>query len=200
MNEILFLDGCARGWEVSRTYALAEYLLDQYRLKNPKDDIAEVHLTEEHVCCFNPALLEQREKLLAVGALTDDAFALARQFANADKIVVAAPFWDMSFPALVKAYIENISVRGITFGYDKSGQPVGLCKGQKLLYVTTCGGCYDEQGDDANVMAYWRSLCRMFGIGQFDSLWVQGLDIVENDAEQIMEQARARAKEIAQSW
>ena len=36
-----------------------------------------------------------------------------RTIANADKIVIAAPFWDMSFPSLLKVYIENIYTIGI---------------------------------------------------------------------------------------
>ena len=31
------------------------------------------------------------------------------------RIVVAAPFWDLSVPAVLKVYIENISADGVTF-------------------------------------------------------------------------------------
>lgn len=45
-------------------------------------------------------------------------FKYAHEFANADLIVIAAPFWDLSIPALLKVYIENIAVDGITFEYS----------------------------------------------------------------------------------
>lgn len=199
MSKVLLIDGCARGWEISKTYALAEHFMDNYRMKNHKDEFEEVHLTEEKITCFGGAEIERREELLAVGALIDDAFSLARQFAQADKIVVAAPFWDMSFPALLKAYIETVSVRGITFGYNDKGQ-IGLCKAEKLLYITTSGGDYKIDSDDANVLAYWRSLCNMYGIKGFDYLWVQGLDIVENDSEKLLADGFAQAKELSKSW
>ena len=33
-------------------------------------------------------------------------FDLAGQFAGADTIVIAAPFWDLSFPAALKQYMQ----------------------------------------------------------------------------------------------
>ena len=44
------------------------------------------------------------------------------------------------FPALLKQYLEQISVVGITFKYSENGVPVGLCRADRLFYVTTAGG------------------------------------------------------------
>ena len=41
----------------------------------------------------------------------------------ADTIVIAAPFWDFSFPAALKIYIENIYVTGIVSRYGSDGRP-----------------------------------------------------------------------------
>ena len=40
-------------------------------------------------------------------------FDLAKQFAEADEVIIAAPFWDLSFPAALKQYFEQINVLGI---------------------------------------------------------------------------------------
>ena len=40
-------------------------------------------------------------------------FDLASQFQQADEIVIAAPYWDLSFPAILKLYLENIYVTGV---------------------------------------------------------------------------------------
>ena len=69
-------------------------------------------------------------------------FDLSKQFAKADKIVFSAPYWDLSFPSLLKLYIENIFVNGIVFEYDSNGVPHGLCKADEVIYVTTAGGPY----------------------------------------------------------
>ena len=60
-------------------------------------------------------------------------FYYARQFAEADQIVIAAPFWDLSFPAILKAYMEQITVSGITFEYI-NGRPCGRCKKKTDLH------------------------------------------------------------------
>ena len=41
-------------------------------------------------------------------------FDLARQFARAEIIVMAAPYWDLSFQAALKQYLEQVNVVGIT--------------------------------------------------------------------------------------
>ena len=39
MSKVLFVDACARGWEVSRTYAVAEAFMNAYREQHPRDEI-----------------------------------------------------------------------------------------------------------------------------------------------------------------
>ncbi len=48
-------------------------------------------------------------------------YALARQFRAADAVAVAAPFWDLSYPAALRTYIEYISANGLTYHYDAAG-------------------------------------------------------------------------------
>lgn len=48
----------------------------------------------------------------------------------------------MSFPAMLKQYLEQVNVVGITFIYSEDGVPVGLCRANRLFYVTTAGGYY----------------------------------------------------------
>ena len=71
-------------------------------------------------------------------------FCYARQFADADTVVIAAPYWDLLFPAVLRIYLENITVCGITFRYSEKGIPESLCNAEKLCYVTTSGGFIGE--------------------------------------------------------
>ena len=117
----------------------------------------------------------------------DDCFKLARQFAEADTIVIAAPYWDLSFPAALKQYIEKINVLGITFEYTAEGYPMGLCKADKLYYVMTAGGNYvpEEFG-----YGYIKALAENFyGIKEVKLIKATGLDIYGNDPEKIMAEA-----------
>ena len=49
---------------------------------------------------------------------------------EADKYIFAAPMWNLSIPAILKAYIDYISVTGITFKYTAEG-PVDYAKIKK---------------------------------------------------------------------
>lgn len=74
----------------------------------------------------------------------------AKNIADADRILIAAPFWDMSFPAVLKSFFEQTSLFEVTFT-DNGKTCVGLCKSPKVLYITTRGmdiptGSYLDQG------------------------------------------------------
>ena len=120
---------------------------------------------------------------------TDDFFRCARQFAAADKIVLAAPLWDLCFPAQLKLYLENIYITGIVTRYDEAGCPVGLCHAQKLYYVSTSGGPYDPRFS----YQYLRALCvECFGIPETELLMAENLDVDGSDPEAILRDAMSR--------
>ena len=114
-------------------------------------------------------------------------FDLAKDFAAAETIVIAAPYWDLSFPASLKCYIEAISVIGLTFAYNDAGQPYGLCKAKKLIYVTTAGG---PIFNEAAGFGYIKSLAQNFyGIRNVSCVKVENLDMIGTDAESILREA-----------
>lgn len=163
---ILFINACVR--ENSRTLVLAKSILSSMT-----GEIIEVNLNQENIAPLNRALLEKRECLLRDERRDDPMLCYARQFANADEIVIAAPFWDLSFPAILKAYIEQITVAGITFEYV-SGRPHGLCKAKSLTYVTTSGGpIFADFGYE-----YIKALAKGFyGISQTRAYRAMNLDV-----------------------
>ena len=111
-------------------------------------------------------------------------FDLARQFSDAEEIVIAVPYWDLSFPAALKQYFEQINVTGITFKYTEEGIPVGLCRARRLFYVTTAGGCYvpEEFG-----FGYIKALAQNFyGIPDIRQIRAVGLDIDGADVNAIL--------------
>ena len=115
-------------------------------------------------------------------------FNYARAFASADEIVVAAPFWDLSFPASLKQYFEQINVVGITFRYTSGGIPQGLCRASKLTYITTAGGEFfpPEYG-----FGYIDALARNFyGIKNTRLIKATGLDVDGADVEAILNRAQ----------
>ena len=165
---ILFINACVR--TQSRTKKIAEKLLEKL-----DDKVAEVRLSEVKFPETNEEFLGKRDGFIAAGSFDDPYFDLAKQFAKADTIVIAAPYWDLSFPAVLKQYIEHINVLGITFAYSPEGIPIGLCKAKKLYYIMTAGGTYvpEEFG-----FGYIKALSQNFyGIKDVKLIKTTGLDI-----------------------
>ena len=111
-----------------------------------------------------------------------------KKFSEADVIVLAAPYWDLMFPAKVRAYLEEITVAGITFQYNEDGIPQGLCKAKRLIYVTTTGGPIIYNFGFEYVKALAQSF---FGISDVRMFKAEGLDIQGADVKQIMERAKS---------
>lgn len=175
---ILYINSCVR--PDSRTALIAGELL-----KRLHDETAELRLTDETLLPLNEVRLNHRTELLEDGRLEDAMFRYAHQFAQADTIVIAAPYWDGSFPAILKQYIENIYVTGIVSEYGPDGMPRGLCRAKKLYYVTTAGGPYNPDFS----YGYIRSLAtQFFGIPETQLIYAEMLDVQGFDAEAIVQQ------------
>ena len=177
---ILYINCCVRS--ESRTDELAREVL-----RKLGGEYTELRLWEEKLAPLTRERLELRTRLLEEKAYDDPLFAYARQFAAADIIVIAAPFWDLSFPAELKTYIENVFAIGIVSEYDAYGRPKGLCRAERLYYVTTAGGKYiPEYSYD-----YFRDMaCHYFGIKETKLIMAEMLDIVGNDPRTILDKAK----------
>lgn len=177
---ILYVNACVRA--ESRTERLAKKLL--IKLKEPYEEIRLERLAFPIV---REDDLRERERLISAGDFQNPMFGLARQFSEASTVVIAAPFWDLSFPAMLKQYLEQISVVGITFKYSEDGVPVGLCRAKRLFYVTTAGGYYvpEEFG-----FGYVKALAQnYYGIQDIRQIQAVGLDINGADADAIIRTA-----------
>ena len=186
-SPILFINSCVR--KESRTKRLADKLL--LKLNRPYD---EVLLSDIKFPAFDEDFLNKRDKLVSEQNFGDPVFDLARQFAAAETIVIAAPFWDLSFPAALKQYFEQINVVGISFRYTNSGVPLGLCRADKLFFVTTAGGNYvpEEFG-----YGYIKALAQNFyGISDVKLIKAAGLDIIGADCDSILKNAENEISEM----
>ena len=175
---ILFINACVR--ENSRTLVLAKDVM-----KNMVGEITELNLSLENIEPLSNELLEKRERLVKDGNFSDPMFSYAKQFASFDEIVIAAPFWDLSFPAKLKIYLEQITVSGLTFKYV-NGRPFGLCKAKKLTYVTTSGGpIFDDFG-----YTYIKTLAQKFyGIEKTVAVRAMNLDVDMISSNELLKKA-----------
>ena len=195
--KLLFIDGCvSQRVPASRTRALAEAFLSAFRESHPGAEVETVTLEALDLKPFLPAALNQRDELASVGAFGAPVFDLARQFQAADKIVAAAPFWDLSFPAVMRTYIEYISANGLCYHYEADGCH-GDCRADRLAYLTTGG---DFERPESLGVLYWKQLSKMFGVPRFDYVFAGGLDVDPAKAPELLEAACEQARTLGRSF
>jgi FMN-dependent NADH-azoreductase len=196
MKKLLFIDCCIRR-EESRTRTIADAFLKEIASKG-EYQIERLVLMDENLECLKEGFFRQRHELIESHHLDHARFRYAHQFAEADRIVIAAPFWDLGFPALLKIYIENVSVDGITFASSPSGCQ-GICRAEHMAFFTSRGDFYE--GSDQEMGArYLDALCQFFGIGQFTSIAADGLDVEPAKAEKTLAKAKEKAVLLAQTF
>lgn len=143
-TQILFVNACVRGQGVSRTLDLAHCLLEQLKKTYPDAVVTEASLEKERIAPLYADDLEYRNQCFAAKRFDDPIYRYAHQLSSCDYLVIAAPFWDNSYPAVLKAWIEQVMAQGVTFGYTADGTEFSLCKAQKFWYVCTAGGKVDR--------------------------------------------------------
>ncbi len=190
--ELLFVDACPRRRE-SRTLSLARYMLGKLAEQCP-DLVCTTHcLAEMGLKDISARRLKRREALCDRMDWDDPLIRTGRDFRKADAVVIAAPYWDLSFPSVVKTWVENIWVRNLTFVY-RQDKPVGLARGKAAVYLTTSGS--PIAGHDWGT-AYIEDVMHTLGIPGFLSVKAEGLDLDGADVGGIMEKARADAAAAA---
>ncbi len=177
MENILYINACVR--PSSRTNELAKYLLNKL-----KGIIEEVNLSMENIPLLTNDILEKRTSLTDKNDFSDDYFKWAKQFAKADTIVISAPYWDLSFPAVLKIYFEAVNISNIVFRYTPEGKIESLCNAKKIFFVTTSGGPIIEPHAG---LEYIKLLAKTFyDIPQVEYFKAEFLDIIGNNPSDIL--------------
>ena len=173
----LFVNACVR--TESRTLKLAQHVLNKLG-----SEYTEVNLEKENIQPLNLETLKQRDKLLNAKDFDAPMLKYAKQFADAETVVIAAPYWDLSFPAMLKNYIEAVTVNGITFTYSEQGFPVSLNNIKKVVYVTTSGGPMANMDYGCE---YITGVCKnLYGIEEIKCYKAEMLDVFVDDVDGIL--------------
>ncbi len=176
MKTVLFINGCVRE-EFSRTLRIAHVYLNELKKKE------DFKLIERNLVDNNLSYITNNSFHSETGEQIISDNHLAIEFAMADEIVLAAPFWEFMFPAVVSCYIEKISCVGITFKYGPTGS-VGLCKASSFKYIYTAGDHLKPEDKISEI--YLKKLIKLYGIPSFSSILSDGLDIQTNNAESLL--------------
>ncbi len=181
MDRILFINACPR--PDSRTRELAQHVLTKL-----EGNVETLHLFDENIPPLDMAGMTERDRAVREGDWDAPILRYARQFAAADTVVLAAPYWDLLFPAVVRAYFEAVTVTGVTFRYTPEGFPAGMCHAKKLIYITTAGGPIGEYNLGFD---YIKALSTLYyGIPEVQCFTAEFLDIVGADVPTILAGAK----------
>lgn len=140
-NNILHINASARvDGSVTRDISaqLVQQLQHQYDAGIVSRDLAAgVDFIDENWIGANftdPA--DRSDKQKAALALSDS---LVSELEQATHIVIAAPIYNFSVPAVLKAWVDQVARARVTFRYTENG-PEGLLKGKKAYLVVASGG------------------------------------------------------------
>ena len=187
----LFINACIR--EGSRTRMLAEYLLEKL-----DREYVEVELQKEDIRPLNGESLDRRNELCAEERFDDPFFRHARQFKEAETVVIAAPYYDLSFAARLKDYLEMINVVGLTFHYLEDDVPSTLSSVRRLIYVTTAGGTIvSHEYGYGYVKTVFESFYEVKDQAYF---YAEKLDLTGADPEAILQETRDRIDEYLEKY
>lgn len=190
----LFVNACVRGAD-SRTLLLARVFLDALKKEIPGLHITEQNLSFMSLSPIDADTLAKREALCDAHAWRNPFLAPAVDFQQADVVIIAAPYWDMSFPSMLKIWVEHMYVRNLTFRYIND-QSVGLCRGREAVYLTTAGSPIANHDWGTG---YIRDVMQVLGIPGFTAIKAEALDLAGRDVQAIMQDACTRAKEQARA-
>lgn len=182
MKTLLVIDSCINR-QTSRTEKLANSLIEKLLPLGYKEK--RVILEEENIGHLDSKKFLERDALIRKGDYSHSFFKYAKELADADIVVIAAPYWDFSFPTLLKEWIEAVSAMGICYNYDEYGASHGLAKAEALFYVSTAGGAVKEV--DFGYLEI-KSLAERIGITKVEEVLIENIDIVGNDPHKMLEE------------
>jgi len=185
MKNLLFVNACVNR-ATSRTYRISKALISLLQ-KSTDFDVTELVLEEKNISFLTSETLNNRLALSDREDFENEVFNYSNQFRDVDCVVIAAPYWDFGFPAMLKAYIEAISIPGIVYRFTEEGQPIGLCKAKNIYYVTTRGGYVGDENDLG--YATIAQVSEFYGIEKVRCISMDGFDIPTNDTEVLIKTA-----------
>ena len=176
--------------EPSLSLSVGDAFIEAYRESHPDDDIVIRDLYDTTVPPLNDTTMSAWKHQKAGQELTaEEATLLSRhnewlaEFMAADKYVFINPMYNLFLPDELKQYIDVMAVPHKTFKYTDHG-PEANPMMTKLDF-----------GD-----AYLRGIFMLFGVKDFQSIFVEGADQDPTKREAIITAAKEQAAQLARKF
>jgi FMN-dependent NADH-azoreductase len=166
MKKLFYIDACLRSG--SNTKRIADVIIDKL---SERYEVETVRLSEHSFPIVKNDVLNERNN----GYVPEEYVVMAKKLAVADRLVIASPFWDMSFPSALKVFFENMSLFNVTFA-STDKECYGLCKAEKVLYITTRGMNISTGDELEQATPYIKALSKLWGLGDLQVISAQNMD------------------------
>lgn len=182
MEKILFINSCYN-YEKSRTLYFAKKIFEKFDIDS-KFDFEEVKLKDLHLLPLSEEKLNTRFDLANKNLFDMDMLTYSKKVLSADIVVIAAPFYDFSYPSILKLFIENISMPNLMYNYTNEGYQ-GYARGRKFIYITTRGANMPDS-EDFGYLNLDR-MFKLFGFKESQLISFGGTDFYEDPYKKIDE-------------
>lgn len=192
--KLLLVNACPRG-DASRTLRIARAFMKEISACLPDAEVTEHRLCEMDLRPIGMEEIALREPLCDARDWSHPFLRAAVDFHQADAVVFAAPYWDLSFPSILKVWVENIYVRNLNFRYEDD-RCIGLAEGREAVYIATAGS---PVGDNDWGAMYMQAVMKSLGVKGFTSIRAEGIDLWDCDVEKVLRQAEDEARQTART-
>ncbi|QLG89099.1 NAD(P)H-dependent oxidoreductase [Chitinibacter bivalviorum] len=197
---LLHIDSSILG-DHSVSRQLTQEVVESIRLAEPLVNVAYRDVSTDALVQLDGALLaakgtpaELRNAIQAHQVAMAEA--VMAEFLAADVLVIGAPMYNFSIPSQLKAWIDMISVAGVTFKYGANG-PEGLAGDKRAVIVATAGGQHAGTPTGIAHIEYLRVLLGFLGISDIRVIAAEGLAMGPTVREPALLAARAEIRAVA---
>lgn len=208
MTKLLYITAHPLDELASNSMAAGKAFIDAYKENHQNDEVKHIDLFKEEIPMIDKDVLTGWGKLRNGDELTKEEqqkvnrfSEILDEFLSADKYVFVSPMWNLSFPPVLKSYIDAISIAGKTFKYTAEG-PQGLLTDKKVLHIQSRGGFYSE-GPAAEVESgdrYLKTIMTFLGVPSYERIIIEGHNAVPERTEEIKAASIAEAKEMSKNF
>jgi FMN-dependent NADH-azoreductase len=179
MTTILEITSSPRG-PASRSTLLADELTAHLAGSSPGARVVKRDLAADPVRLLDLQALtalgtDAAERTADQRALVADHDALIAEVQAADVIVLGVPMYNFAVPVQLKAYLDAITRKGVTFRYTDRG-PEGLLRNKKVYAVLARGGRHRGTAADSQT-PYLQTILGFLGLRDVEYVYAEGLDM-----------------------
>lgn len=158
---VLHINSSARQ-DHSNTRIIGQYLVDTLGGHAIHRDLAQQPLppiSAQDLIAVHGSSDDQRASFQTQLSLSTQ---LIDELTNADTLVLGAPMYNFSIPAVLKQWIDAVCRAGVSFKYTEQG-PVGLLDIKQAFIITATGGT--PVGSEMDFASrYLEFICRFIGV------------------------------------